>query len=336
MTKPWYFRSIVKLGTCLVLSIFLSCEEEFKIDIPSDVANGIVFRGIISNALPPYFFQLVKPDAMSAEYRTSEGIEDAVVVIEDVTAGIKDTLQLLKPYFGEYVGVHYDYYNYHTKKNITDRVGTGEKNRSRGVYVTTKIYGIEGHTYTLDIFYKGKHHTARETMPFKTLMRDLKVKRLDMGTGKSPTWAPCISFTNQPDVDNYYLFNFHEYSTYNFPVSTIYSLFRGFDRWRYSILSDEHLSHEVVDLVISDGEDVIGLPPGASYPGSSDSIFVVMHAISKACYDIYDKTIEHVRTDGGAYTPTPTSVTGNISGNVWGCFQVSAYSEIGIYKGPGD
>ena len=28
--------------------------------------------------------------------------------------------------------------------------------RGRGVYITTKMYGIEGHTYTLDIYYKGR------------------------------------------------------------------------------------------------------------------------------------------------------------------------------------
>nr|WP_186973903.1 hypothetical protein [Bacteroides intestinalis] len=43
--------------------------------------------------------------------------------------------------------------------------------------------------------------------------------------------------------------------------------------------------------------------------------------------------LKQLRTDGGAYTPTPTSITGNISGGVYGCFRVSAVSEKGILKG---
>ena len=63
--------------------------------MPDNIANGIVFRGLISSGPPPYFFQLTKPATMSAEKYYYEGIEDAEIVIEDVTAGIKDTLQLL-------------------------------------------------------------------------------------------------------------------------------------------------------------------------------------------------------------------------------------------------
>lgn len=56
-----------------------------------------LFSGAISNDKPPYFFQLTKPAVISAEARHYEGIEDALIVIEDVTAGIKDTLTLIKP-----------------------------------------------------------------------------------------------------------------------------------------------------------------------------------------------------------------------------------------------
>lgn len=52
---------------------------------------------------------------------------------------------------------------------------------------------------------------------------------------------------------------------------------------------------------------------------------------NSATGEIYDKAIGQLRTDGGAYTPTPTSVESNISGNVWGIFRVSAYSEKGMF-----
>lgn len=64
-----------------------------------------------------------------------------------------------------------------------------------------------------------------------------------------------------------------------------------------------------------------------------DSLYVWALTISESCYKVYDQMLEQLRTDGGAYTPTPTSIKGNISGGVYGCFKVSAVSEKGILKG---
>ena len=330
MKKLIYLNCVSCLRTCFLCLFFLSCEEEFKVDMPDNIADGIVFQGLISNGPPPYFFHLTKPAAISAEKWHYEGIEDAGVEIEDVTTGIKDTLQLIVPRKGNDI-VYLNYYNYHTQKEEEVMLHSKEWLRGHGIYITTKIYGIEGHTYSLDIYYKGKHHTATEPMIPKTEITDLKVKSFDLGEGKTGSWAPIISFVNQPEVDNYYLFHVKEYSASTFPVSSIYWLFRSDENWRYSILSDEHLGDTIVDLLVSDGEGVRNLSPGSHYPVISDYVYVTIESMSKACYDIYDKAIEQLRTDGGAYTPTPTSVESNISGNVWGIFRVSAYSEKGMF-----
>ena len=330
MKKPVYINYIASWGIGFLCLFFLSCEEEFKVNMPDNVADGIVFRGLISNGPPPYFFHLNKPAAISAEKWHYEGIEDAEVVIEDVTAGIKDTLRLIVPRKGD--GVFYlNYWNYRTQKEEEVMMSSQEWLRGHGIYVTTKIYGIEGHTYMLDIYYKGEHHTATEIMVPKTEITDLKVQSFDLGEGKTASWAPIISFVNQPEIDNYYLFHVDGHSSLTFPISSIYRLFRADEHWSYSILSDEHLGDSVVDLLVSDGEGVRNIAPGSHYPTIGDSVFITMESISKACYDIYDKAIEQLRTDGGAYTPTPTNVESNISGNVWGIFRVSAYSEKGIF-----
>ena len=330
MEKSTCFKYIVRFGIYFLYLFFLSCEEEFKVDMPDNIADGIVFQGLISNGSPPYFFRLTKPAVISAEKRHYEGIEDAVVVIEDITAGIKDTLQLIVPEEGEFSGVYFYYYNYHTQKEDQVLLSSNEWSRSNGVYVTTKIYGIEGHTYTLDIYYKGVHHTAMETMMPKTVITDLKVQSFDLG-GKGVSWAPIISFVNQPEIDNYYLFHVDMYSSSDYPISSISRLFMAGESWSYSILSDEHLGDKVVDLLVSDGEGVRNLSPGSHYPVIGDYVYVTIESLSKACYDIYDRAIDQLQTDGGAYTPTPTSVESNISGNVWGIFRASAYFEKGMF-----
>ena len=95
------------------------------------------------------------------------------------------------------------------------------------------------------------------------------------------------------------------------------------------ILEHGYSVRKVEEIVksLSEGESVKRLYPQSGYPVSADTIFVTLQSLSKACYDIYDKAIEQMRTDGGAYSPTPTSVKSNISGNVWGMFRVSAYSK---------
>lgn len=319
-------KSVFSYMLCILCLFFLSCEEKFDVNIPDNIAKGIVFQGVISNCSPPYFFQLTKPAAISAENRHYEGIDDAFIVIEDVTEGIKDTLKLVKPKIVEYSGVHFNYYNYHTQKEDLETTSTIQFNKGNGIYVTTKIYGIEGHTYTLNIYYKGEHYVATETMIPKTDITDMEVQKIDLG-GKGLSWGPIISFKNQPDVDNYYLLHVDAHSTSSDKMSSINRLLDTNDNWSYSILSDEYLNDEVVDLLISDGENVKKLNPGSSYPYFGDSIFVTLESLSKACYEIYDKSIMQIRSDGGAYSPIPTSVKSNISGNVWGMFRVSAYSE---------
>lgn len=324
MNRFQYFSRVVRLSTLLLCLFFLSCEEAINIDMPDNIANGIVFQGVITNDNPPYFFQLTKPATISSEFKYNEGIEDALIVIEDVTAGIKDTLTLLEPKKEAYSGMSFSFYNYHKKREDNVFLNDLLLPKSRGVYATTKIYGIEGHTYKLDIFYEGVHHVATETMIPKTPITDIKVKNFDLDNSKPIPWAPAISFVNQPGVDNYYLFYIEPYS---FPVASIGKLLDSREQWAYSILSDEFLGDEVVDLLVNEGESVKSLYPNSGYPVAVDTIFVTLQSLSKACYDIYDKAIEQMRTDGGAYSPTPTSVKSNISGNAWGMFRVSAYSK---------
>ncbi len=99
-------------------------------------------EGLFQTVLLLIFFHLNKPAAISAEKWHYEGIEDAEVVIEDVTAGIKDTLRLIVPRKGD--GVFYlNYWNYRTQKEEEVMMSSQEWLRGHGIYVTTKIYGIE-------------------------------------------------------------------------------------------------------------------------------------------------------------------------------------------------
>lgn len=318
---------------CVLLGLFMSgCEKVFDVDLSGYVSDAIVFEGTVTNERPPYFFHLTRPAAITGgDYYNYEGIDDAVIVITDVTEGIRDTLQYVKPRFENHV--YYDYYNYDKRRKEEASVNGIYRNSAGGLYVTTKLYGIEGHSYSLDIYYAGKHFESDvQKMEPALIITDLKVTKVDLGE-KGETFAPCISFINPPG-ENYYLFSFYPWSSTHFTFSKPNTLFDANSNWRYSILSDEHLQENVVDFAVDDGENAFGYPNGWGYDHSSDSVYVWAQTISKSCYDVFDQMLKQFRTDGGAYTPSPSSITGNIRGGVvYGCFRVSAVSEKGIYVG---
>mgnify|MGYP002752374318 FL=1 len=318
---------------CVLLGLFMSgCEKVFDVDLSGYVSDAIVFEGTVTNERPPYFFHLTRPAAITGgDYYNYEGIDDAVIVITDVTEGIRDTLQYVKPRFENHV--YYDYYNYDKRRKEEASVNGIYRNSAGGLYVTTKLYGIEGHSYSLDIYYAGKHFESDvQKMEPALIITDLKVTKVDLGE-KGETFAPCISFINPPG-ENYYLFSFYPWSSTHFTFSKPNTLFDANSNWRYSILSDEHLQENVVDFAVDDGENAFGYPNGWGYDHSSDSVYVWAQTISKSCYDVFDQMLKQFRTDGGAYTPSPSSITGNIRGGVvYGCFRVSAASEKGIYVG---
>lgn len=118
-----------------------------------------------------------------------------------------DTLQYVKPRFENHV--YYDYYNYDKKRKETEHINSVSQNSAGGVYVTTKLYGIEGHSYSLDIYYNGKHFESdTQKMEANLIITDLKVTKVDLGE-KGETFAPCISFINPPGENYIYFLSFH-------------------------------------------------------------------------------------------------------------------------------
>ena len=331
MRPNFNFNRIVFLLLLQTFYFCMSCEEPFdvEIDIPED---AIVFDGVITNEPPPYFFSLSKPsiNLKIGESLGYEKINDAEIVIVDLTAGIRDTLENAK------VNAYNDfqYYDYYSHKKVTCPMHWDRGQNPGGLYVTTKIYGIENHIYELHIRYKDREYTACERMVPKTPIDKIVMKRVDMGEGEHNE-APCISFRNPSEEHNYYLFYISSFSSKTFRVASVYNLYYGMTNtagWPFSILDDQHLAANVEDFELSAGEQFV-LPnrPSWSYP-TSDSIWIQMHSITENCYNVFDQMIRQIRSDGGTFSPRPASVKSNISNGAYGIFRVSAVSEIYFYE----
>lgn len=328
MKPNFNFHCIVLLQ---LLYLCAACEELYNTEmVPPE--GAIVFDGMITNEPPPYFFSLSKPSGGLGGYvsRGYERINDAEIVIIDQTVGVRDTLKNaeLTPYND------FRYYDHYRHKEVTVPIKWDKGETPGGLYVTTKIYGIENHIYELHIKYKGKEYTACERMVPKTPIDKIIMKRVDMGEGEHNE-VPCISFKNPMEEHNYYLFYIDSFSSKTFRIASIYNLYYGMTNsggWPFSILDDKYLTENVEDYAVSVGEQFI-LPnrPTWSYP-IADSIWVQMHSISENCYNVYDRMIKQIRSDGGTFSNRPASVKSNISNGAYGIFRVSAISEIYHYQ----
>ena len=328
-----YFNlnKITYLFRMQALYLCIACEEPFDVGMPIP-EDAIVFDGVITDEPPPYYFVLSKPSTKLKypENRSFDRINDAEIVIVDLTTGIRDTLQNAK-----LTGYQdFRFYDHYRDKDVTVYMKWLPGETPGGLYVTNKIYGVENHTYELHIKYKGKEYTACERMVPKTPIDKIVMKRIDTGEGE-PNETPCISFYNPPEEHNYYLLKTDFCSSKVLRVASVYNLYYGTTNsagWPYSILDDEYLAENVIDYVVSEGEQFV-LPnrPGFSYP-VSDSIWIKMQSISENCYQVFDQMIKQIRSDGGTFSPRPTSVKSNIDNGAYGIFRVSAISEIYFYK----
>lgn len=94
-----YFNlnKITYLFLMQALYLCIACEEPFDVGMPIP-EDAIVFDGVITDEPPPYYFVLSKPSTKLKypENRSFDRINDAEIVIVDLTTGIRDTLQNAK------------------------------------------------------------------------------------------------------------------------------------------------------------------------------------------------------------------------------------------------
>ena len=163
------------------LYLCIACEEPFDVGMPIP-EDAIVFDGVITDEPPPYYFVLSKPSTKLKypENRSFDRINDAEIVIVDLTTGIRDTLQNAK-----LTGYQdFRFYDHYRDKDVTVYMKWLPGETPGGLYVTNKIYGVENHTYELHIKYKGKEYTACERMVPKTPIDKIVMKRIDTGEGE--------------------------------------------------------------------------------------------------------------------------------------------------------
>lgn len=296
---------------CLFIALFLlnCCTEEYNMNLPEQDSK-IIIDAMITDGEPPYFVRLTLGKTAfgeNFEYMDTSGcfvdkrfvpILNAQIIIAD-NVGNSDTLI---SDFSE----QYDYtYNSETNEWDSSFVGIDNTRGESGYYRTTKLQGVPGNIYNISVLWKGEEYTSTCKMPTCPKIDSVTYEFTTGEVGKSDYYVPHIWFKDNPNTKDYYLFK-----TYG-----------GAGVWSRSILSDEFINNNVIGLNVFQGESHNWWRNGYPMPGSEYRI--EMYAVTKEIYEYYEALIAQFRSDGGIYTPTPTSPPSNISGNSQGVFCAS-------------
>jgi len=283
------------------------CTKDFHIDL-GKAKQLYVIDGRISNLQGPYHVRITKganslldPD-VSAGMDVAEAVTGAQVIIAD-DMGTTDTLRA-----PDQSDFRYD----------------PAFSADRGYYVTTKITGIPGHTYQLQVSIGDKTFQASAYMPANVPAIDSVVLKKDLVADPSGLLGDvAFAYFKEPQ---------EEINYYSLELSEVRDSLYDKARWIYGttwifpfyIFDDKTLppyinGMEVLALlggVIRD--ERVGYKPNWIVP--YDPVQVRLSALTRETYEYLKALEKQFLDDGNVYKPAPASAVGNISGGALGLF----------------
>lgn len=184
-----------------------------------------------------------------------------------------------------------------------------------------------GYQYRLEIeiVYNGitEFYSASTTMLSTPTISNISYEIRKGDIGKNDNMVPLISFVDPIDR-NFYLFQ----------LCGIYhnSITCGNSRvWSYSLIADTFLPADVDRLSIDDGVSIAKYAEFYPTPEPGAGVQVKMYSVDQVTYSFYKSLIDQFNNDGGAYSPTPATPKGNISGEGIGIFRAVEESSAIVY-----
>lgn len=233
--------------------IFVSCTKEVNIKLKT--ANPlIVIEGNISDEPGPYTVKLSKTVSFSAA-NMYPPISGALVVISD-NMGVVDTLSETTP----------------------------------GAYLTHKIVGTQGNTYTLKVLAEGKEYHAVSSMPFKVKLDSIRFEESSLPGSTAKSYAIIPLYLDPMTFGNSYRFFF----------ST-----RGVYDKTYQVSNDNNGNGSVNQQPFN-SDDVEFL--------EGDTVNVTMRCIDENTYNYY-YSLSQLSGGGPGGNATPSNPPNNITVN---------------------
>jgi hypothetical protein len=265
MTAKTRFSKSATFIFILAVAFMLSaCEKVVSIDL-NKAAPHLVIDGIVTDQQGPYTVTLSLSGSYFEPSLYFPPVSNALVIVTD-DLGQRDTL-----------------------KEVTS-----------GTYLSTKLQGIAGRTYSLSVISDGKEYDGSSSMPQKVLIDSLyAVPRT--GFGGESGFDIYVMFHDPPELGNYYRVNAR--SSALIPADSI-------DGRRYRLFSDKLTNGNEMAERIRAGRNV--------NPG--DTITVELLSIDKAAYDYYSTLRDILSSDRSATSLSPANPITNLSNGPLGYF----------------
>ena len=251
----------------LTIIIYSACQKVINVDL-NNAAPHIVIEGLITDRPGPYSVKISK-------------------------SGSYFNQPVLPPVTGADV-------------NITDDSGTVDtlKETMPGIYITTRIHGTTGRTYTLKVISENQEYTGESTM-FSHVHIDsvnlTKTESLHFGFGGGSNNVNHVDlncFFKDPYEKNFYRLKVSGSDT------TINENYRLFD--------DQYTNGQEIEL-------------RAARAKAGDTIRIELYSLDKQTYGYY-RTLEDLLRTNPFFGSTPANPNSNLTNGALGYFGVSAVS----------
>ncbi|NCX95940.1 MAG: DUF4249 domain-containing protein [Chitinophagia bacterium] len=260
-------QTIYLLATTAMLFTTFSCKKIIDVKL-NDSAQKVVIEGVITNAPPPYTVTVTKTANFSSDNNFTT-INNAIIVINSGT--IYDTLVQAAP----------------------------------GVYKTSKIIGLPGATYHIDVNIDGNHYMAQSTMPIPVNLDSVSIIKSTFGfEPKNRQLVP----------------------RYNDPASTA-----NFYRFKQKVNNKYTDQLYVEDDILTNGQtNNKPLLTPVFPPQVGDSATVEMMCIDQPVYK-YFYSLSQNSGNSQDEAATPANPITNFSGGCLGYFSAQTYQKVNVF-----
>ncbi len=253
------------LPVFLAAALLTGCQKVVSIDL-NNANPRLVIEGIVTDQPGPYSVTL----SMSGDYFAPSlyfpPVSNAVIIVTD-NFGQADTL----------------------------------KETTSGTYLSSKLLGVAGSTYTLFVNADGKQYNAISSMPTKVSIDTLfAVVRNGFG-GEGPGYDIYVAFKDPPTPGNYYRIN--ATSSVVIPTDSI-------DGRRYRLYTDKLTNGNEMEERIRAGRLVV----------TGDTITIDLLSIDEATYNYFNTLNDILISDRAPTALSPANPTTNISNGSLGYF----------------
>jgi hypothetical protein len=262
----------IKDFTVIILSlvallVFAGCQKVINVDL-NEAAPRIVIEGLISDRPGPYTITISKSGSYFNQ-PVLEKVSGALAIITD-SNGTTDTLT----------------------------------ETTSGIYITSKIRGVQGRTYTLKVISEDQEYVGSSTILNHVDIDSLTLvksdsQRLDFGGDpKNKIHFEIHCFFRDPLAKNFYRVLVYKNDSIN--------------TQNYRLFDDQYTNGEETDLRVSSAE------AGSNYA-------IVLLSLDKQTYGYY-RTLEDLIYTNPIFGSTPANPNNNLSNGALGYFGACAVS----------